>query len=128
MTFLADACALVAFFTTTDPERLMPNAAPILRSDRVSVLPTTVWEITPKAALGKLPRIWSPFPSLAALLANQNFERRELSWEDAEAANALPDWHRDPMDRILIAVALRADMTVLTSDAMFRSYNVKTIW
>ena len=106
----------------------MPEAAPVMREQRVGVLSTTVWEIARKAALGKLPKIWEPWPSLPALLADQKFERQEFTWEDAEAANALPDWHRDPMDRILIAVALRGDMTIVTSDRMFRAYNVKTIW
>ncbi len=51
-----------------------------------------------------------------------------LSWEDADAANTLPPHHRDPIDRMLIATALRADLTVITSDAIFRQYGIKTIW
>ena len=128
MTYLADACALVAFFSSKAPEQVMPAAAPIMRERDVSILPITVWEITRKAALGKLPRFWEPWPSLVALLVDQKYQRQTFAWEDATAANSLPDLHRDPMDRMLIAAALRSDMTVITSDRIFRSHNVRTVW
>ena len=128
MTYLADASALIVFFSSKEPERVMRSAASIMREQQVGVLPTTVWEITRKVGLGKLPRVWEPWPSLAALLSDQNYRLQPFTWEDAEAANNLPDIHRDPMDRMLIAAALRADMTVITSDRTFRSYNVKTVW
>lgn len=40
----------------------------------------------------------------------------------------LPDHHRDPFDRILIAQALIDGMTVVTSDAKFTPYGVPIIW
>ena len=54
--------------------------------------------------------------------------RVPLTWEDAEAANDLPGHHRDPMDRMLIATALRSDLTVITTDRIFESYGVRTVW
>lgn len=106
----------------------MTEAAPIMQGGDVSVLSTTVWEITRKVSIGKLPEFWSPLPSLGALLHSQRYRPQTLDWDDAERANALPELHRDPMDRLLIAVALRTAMTVITSDRIFRSYNVATVW
>lgn len=128
MTYLADACALIAFLTNPNPERDMTQAAPIMERGDVSVLSTTVWEITRKVSIGKLPEFWSPLPSLGALLRAQRYRPHALDWLDAERANALPALHRDPMDRLLIAVALRTAMTVITSDRMFRNYDVATVW
>ena len=40
----------------------------------------------------------------------------------------LPPLHKDPVDRMLIATALRHDPAVVTEDAIFASYGVRTIW
>ena len=55
-------------------------------------------------------------------------QRAFLHLEDGEAANGLPPLHKDPMDRMLIASALRTGMTVITSDRIFAQYGVRTVW
>jgi len=40
----------------------------------------------------------------------------------------LPNHHRDPFDRILIAQALAEGMTLVSGDGMFRSYPVAILW
>lgn len=39
----------------------------------------------------------------------------------------LPDFHKDPADRIIIATALVHDLTVVTGDGKFAPYGVRTI-
>lgn len=126
--FLADACALIVFLTSPDAGRDMPRAAPIMHSEDVFVSAITVWEITRKVALGKLPQVWGPYPSLSLLLRAQGYQVQPLDWDEAEQANRLPPFHKDPMDRMLIATALRDDLAVLTNDEIFRPYGVTTIW
>ena len=46
----------------------------------------------------------------------------------ALAVVGLPDHHRDPFDRILIAQALVERMTLLSADAKFASYSVPILW
>ncbi len=43
-------------------------------------------------------------------------------------AAALPSHHRDPSDRLVIAWALAHDATVITSDATWPAYGVRTMW
>jgi len=126
--YLADACALIVFLADPDADRVMPNAARHMRADEVRISPITVWEITRKAAIGKLPSVWAPYPSLGRLLHAQGFVIQPLTWDDAEDANRLPPYHKDPMDRMLIATALRYDLPILTDDAVFSAYGVTTIW
>ena len=76
----------------------MRTAVSIMETAEIGVLSTTVWEISRKASFGKLPRFWGPDRTLATLLAEQSFYPYPLTWEDAEAANDLPDVHRDPFD------------------------------
>jgi PIN domain nuclease of toxin-antitoxin system len=106
----------------------MPRAVSLMRTAEIRVSPITVWEITRKAALGKLPSVWAPYASLTALLRSEGFALQPLGWDDAEQANRLPLHHKDPMDRMLIATALRNDLTIITDDAVFAAYGVSTIW
>ena len=39
----------------------------------------------------------------------------------------LPDFHKDPADRIVIATALAYDLTIVTGDGKFHQYGVRTI-
>lgn len=43
-------------------------------------------------------------------------------------AAELPNVHRDPIDRMLIAHALAIDATLATADAAMQRYPVKTLW
>ncbi len=37
-------------------------------------------------------------------------------------------YHKDPMDRMLIATAFGNDLTIVTDDRPFAAYGVRTIW
>lgn len=43
-------------------------------------------------------------------------------------AVSLPPIHRDPIDRMLIAHAITADLTLVTADATMRAYPVRSLW
>lgn len=47
------------------------------------------------------------------------------AWRVAER---LPDIHRDPVDRMLIAHAIVGDFTLITADANIGRYPVKSLW
>ncbi|MGE0226434.1 MAG: type II toxin-antitoxin system VapC family toxin [Acetobacteraceae bacterium] len=126
--YLADACALIVFLACRDADRIMPRAAALMRSQEIRVSPITVWEITRKAALGKLPPVWTPYSSLSLLLRAQGYAMQPLGSDETEQANRLPPVHKDPMDRMLIATALRHDLAILTDDAVFAAYGVETVW
>jgi PIN domain nuclease of toxin-antitoxin system len=102
----------------------------IMEDGDVFVSPITVWEITRKAAQGKLAR---PVPrdytgGFSSWLNDMGYRVLPLTWDDCERANGLPDLHKDPTDRMLIASALGNDMTIVTNDRIIASYGVQTIW
>ena len=125
MSAIADSCALVVFLSDPDAEARMPNAFPYMRSKEVYVPPMVVWEISRKITIGKLPKLAVTLPDL---LRAHGFGVLPMTWEVAEAAETLPPIHRDPVDRIVAAHALRQDMPVLTSDGTLPRYGVTTIW
>lgn len=127
--WLADACALIDFHAPGEV-RMGAAAARAMASGEVHVAAITVWEIERKVALGKLAM---PVPeghggSLPGWLRERGYHVAEFGWEDAGLAARLPEHHRDPMDRLLIAMALRQDRPIITMDSVFRSYGVRTLW
>jgi PIN domain nuclease of toxin-antitoxin system len=43
-------------------------------------------------------------------------------------ADSLPDIHRDPVDRMLIAHAIAAGLVLVTADRQIDRYPVRTLW
>ena len=80
----------------------------------------SIWEAAIKREAGRLraPR------NLAAILGAQ-FRMLDVTASLLEAAARLPRHHGDPFDRVLIAHALQADLSVLTRDGAFASYGVR---
>jgi PIN domain nuclease of toxin-antitoxin system len=122
--YLADACALVAFFTGS----LSPQAITVMREEAVAVSSITVWELTRKSALGKLPPLPLVDGSFSGYLQAAGFIPLPLTWQDAERANMLPSLHKDPMDRMVVAQALRLGTVVITEDSVFAAYGARTLW
>ena len=44
------------------------------------------------------------------------------------AAVTLPCWHRDPLDRLLVAQASVEAATLVSGDASLRQYGVALVW
>ena len=124
--YLADACAIIVYLL--EPAGSMGPAGTAAMNRDVLVSPITVWEIGRKTALGKLPAFPGRTSSLALYLAERGFRIHPLTWADAERANLLPAIHQDPMDRMLVAQALNANLTIVTIDRLFEDYGVRTVW
>ena len=126
MNVLLDTCALLALARGVLPER----AAGALRSaPEAGVSVVSAWEVAIKAAGGKL-RLREPAVQWFLGLV-ERYDLRELSLDArvACAAAALPPVHRDPFDRIIVALAQAHSLTVLTSDEHISKYvGVKTLW
>lgn len=88
---------------------------------QVFVSAATAWEMSIKAALGKL-----TMPGgLADVLARQGFDELPIAVEDGLVAGGLPRHHDDPFDRMLIAQAMRRDLLLLSVDRRFAAYDVR---
>ena len=102
-----------------DPARLPPATRPLIENADVYVSAASIWEISIKAALGKLsadPR------EVVAALEPAGFLQLPISVEHAARVASLPPVHRDPFDRLLVAQALVEPMRLLTTDAALAGY------
>jgi len=112
----------VALWALGEPARLTAVERAVLVDPAVDrcLSPMSIWEAAIKREAGRLraPR------RLAAILASE-FRMLEVSASLLEAAAELPGHHNDPFDRVLIAHALRQDLSVLTRDRAFAAYGVR---
>jgi PIN domain nuclease of toxin-antitoxin system len=83
----------------------------------------SIWEARIKERLGKL-RL--P-PSFADAVAASGFVELPFTVAHAHAVEHLPDHHRDPFDRALIAQAGAESLTLVTADARIGAYDVAVL-
>ena len=127
---IADACALIGFHAVGSPGSLGVEGQAALHSGAVLVASFTVREILRKVSIGKLNVLMPAETGLdyPSRLTSQGYRTVAFDWSDAAMAAWLPDHHRDPWDRALIAIALRHNLAVITLNPVFRRYGVRTLW
>lgn len=99
------------------------RAAIVDGRNRVVASAVSAWEITIKRSLGKLR---AP-ADLAEAVAAHRFTPLAVSLEHALAVGALPDLHRDPFDRLLVAQAGVEGLTIVTRDRAIARYDVDVL-
>ena len=114
----------------TDDERLTSPARIAIgaSANQVFVSAATVWEIVVKSRLGRLP---VPEPAdgfISAHLEANAFQPLSITIRHALGLGSLPDHHRDPFDRILVAQAHAEEMPLVTGDEAVQAYPISTIW
>ena len=124
MSILIDTQALV--WIAVGSERLSDGArdAIVDGTARLCVSAVTAYEFVDLNGRG---RFGTDLP-LRALLDRLDAEVLNFPAEAWVVAGHLPDLHRDPVDRMLVAHAISADMTLMTADATIRRYPVRSLW
>ncbi|MBW8743934.1 MAG: type II toxin-antitoxin system VapC family toxin [Sphingomonas sp.] len=83
--------------------------------------PASIWEIAIKSSLGK-----ADFAVEAGLfrreLLDSGYEELPITSAHAAGVATLPDIHRDPFDRMLIAQAIAEGVVLLTTDRVILQY------
>ena len=120
MRVLLDTHVLV--WAATTPERLGSDLAAIEDADRRLLSAVCVWEVAIKQHLGKLSvgsdvRTWA-----RRVTAELVLEHLPVTTEHAAAVEHLPDVHRDPFDRLLVAQAVAEGAVLLTADERLTAY------
>ena len=88
----------------------------------------TAWELAIKYALGKLPIHLEPADFVPQVMQGMELSSLDITFAHAVEAGRLPDHHRDPFDRMLIAQAQLEGLTLLTGDRIFQKYKVQQVF
>ena len=112
------------------PEKLNRRATAVLSSgsSEVYLSAASSWEIAIKFALRALRLPSPPSQFIPDALRMLSIRSLEISHFHSIAAGALPPYHRDPFDRMLIAQACSEEMVLLTADKVFAKYEVETMF
>lgn len=94
--------------------------AEIAAAEMVYASAASLWEISIKAALGKLTVDQA---DLTDKLAQAGLHPLPVTWDHAAAVRRLPEIHRDPFDRMLVAQAVSEPLRLLTHDRILTGYS-----
>ena len=123
---LVDTCAIV--WLATGDRKLSQFARDAMRDAELLCFSSiSIWEIARLVKAGDLEIPVTPV-RLADMLV-ERYDMKELPINNSIAlrSSALPEIHKDPTDRFIIATALLNDFTVVTGDHRFAEYGVETI-
>lgn len=128
MKILLDTCTFL--WLINDAQELSESAKKLFQNTNNPVFLSSVyvWEIVVKNQLGKLPLPEDPEQFIYGSCEKHLIENIPLNNEAIFHLTNLPNYHRDPFDRMLVCQAIEHDLTLLTSDKLITQYPVKTAW
>ena len=96
-------------------------------SNELFLSAASAWEIAIKAGRGMLTLPEPPGKFIANRLTLHRIQPLAVQLSHAAHVYNLPDHHRDPFDRLLIAQGQLEEVAILTADPVFAKYRVVTI-
>jgi PIN domain nuclease of toxin-antitoxin system len=109
---------------------LSPKVAALIKSAEHTLFISlvSVWEMQIKKQRGKLDY---EMPLQEMIYHQQETSRMKvlpITLDHILALDRLPNHHKDPFDRLLIAQAIVEQATMITHDPLISKYSIQTIW
>lgn len=95
--------------------------------NRVYISAASVWEISTKYRLGKLPEASSVATNLMYWIEKAGFQSLSITIEHAQLAGSWNVAHRDPFDRMLAAQAKLEKLTMASTDSLMQDFPIKLL-
>ncbi len=108
----------------------MPNNVKTLLEDsdnEIFISIVSFWEIAIKKVLQKL-TLKHSIDAMFKECENQQIQVLGISPQDIETVEILPFYHRDPFDRMIIAVGMNNGLEIIGVDNQFDQYAINRIW
>lgn len=104
------------------PDKLSEKVKKIVVSEKIlNVSIISLWKIAIKQFIKKL-NIESSIVEIKNICEERDIQILSIDENDIEKTKLLPDVHRDPFDRLIIAQAKNRKMKIITSDKNFKKY------
>lgn len=113
-----------------DSGRLSATARTYLNdpANRILFSVASAWEITIKIQIGKLKLSDTLSVVVAQQRAQNPFDILPVMFDHALQVGSLPQIHKDPFDRMLVAQAIVENAIILTDDHLIQQYPIRTVW
>lgn len=128
MRLLLDTHALLWALDGNSKLSAAARAALADRANELLISSVSVFEITTKYRLGKLPEFAVIAGDLLATLAGLDHSPLSVNMAHAALAGAIDHPHRDPFDRLLIAQARIERVPLVSNEKLFDGFGVERIW
>jgi PIN domain nuclease of toxin-antitoxin system len=127
MNYLLDTHTVL--WCATNSENLSGNARKVLfdPKSRCFVSIVSAWEVAIKLSIGKM-SLDGGVSEFYHIVDENGFIMLPVRRKHLEIIEALPFHHRDPFDRMLVAAAISANMSLITADSNIRLYKVACVW
>jgi PIN domain nuclease of toxin-antitoxin system len=114
----------------TDDSQLSSTARSIIidPNNLLFLSAASAWEIVIKVRLGKLILPEPPESYIPSRLTINRFESLPITIVHALQVTNLPNLHKDPFDRIIIAQSQVEKMPIVTADTQIVQYPIDAIW
>jgi PIN domain nuclease of toxin-antitoxin system len=111
------------------PERLSAKSRALLVATENELLlsAASAWEIAIKHGLGKLQLPESPAKFIPRMMVHTSVTPLPIHHRHALHIAELPEHHRDPFDRLLVAQARVEGVPIISADRQFRQYDVEVL-
>ena len=128
MKLLLDTLALIWWLD--DYARLSAAARAAISDEHndIFVSAATAWELATKVRKGKLPIAVRLVVEFHALLAAEEFEPLAITTAHGLLAGGLPEDHKDPFDRMIVAQAIVEKMSVVSVDPAIARLGAPVVW
>jgi len=113
-----------------DDPRLSKKACEVIGNGKNQLFLSAAsgWEIAIKAKLGRLQMPDDLEHFILEQMALNTIENLPVILSHALHVYTLPDYHRDPFDRLLISQAQLEGLPILTADPQISQYSVEVVW
>ena len=128
MKYLVDTSVLV--HSLISKPKLSDQALNLLADDssELYLSAVTSWEIAIKVGSGKLLLPGRPSEIVTRAMRLMSLQPLDITHLHALTVEELPNHHRDPFDRMLVAQANTERMVLLTADRIFEKYEVEQVF
>jgi len=103
------------------------KAAVLDKSAEKYVSIASAWEIAVKLGTNKL-SILGGLPEFFKILDENGFKILPVEREYLLQLGQLPDHHKDPFDRLLVATSIVENITLITADEQIKKYGLLCLW
>ena len=125
MKLLTDTHTLV--WALSDPRRLSTKARTVLAQSEVTASVVNLWELCLKAnkpgALIDNPADW-----WERYVTGKGISSLSVRVPHILRLGSLPEFHKDPFDRILVAQAMVEKLSLVTKDSTLSKYGISVVW
>ncbi|MGB5745539.1 MAG: type II toxin-antitoxin system VapC family toxin [Desulfobacterales bacterium] len=128
MKYLLDTHAFLWF--VSDDNKLSPKAKSIIKdhNNEIYFSAASAWEISIKIRLGRLTMEENLEPFIVAQLAENNFQTLSITILHSIYTSKLPEIHKDPFDRMIIAQSKAENMSLISKDKNIKKYKTPVVW